>query len=59
MDSYVALAANHQGFASACCHSFDPGWSFFPAFFVQVCKFTDVMDFNILTRAAYLAFIRQ
>ncbi len=59
MDSNVTVVTRHQGLASACCHSLDPQWFFLPSFFVQVCEFADVMNFDILTGPAKFAFVRK
>ena len=45
MNLLVALAAGYQGLPAACSHPFDPEWSLLLYWFVQVCKFTDVVDF--------------
>src|SRR5262245_10342849 len=59
MNGLVALLANHQRLAAACCHPLDPERLFVPAWLVQVSQLADVVNLTVPSCPAQLAFLRQ
>src|SRR5712692_2834542 len=59
MNFFVALAAHYQGFASSCCHLFDPYRFFSSSWLFQIGQLADMMNFYFLFRSAEFAGVRQ
>ena len=59
MNLLVALATGYQGLPAACGHPFDPEGFLLLAWFVQVCEFTDVVDFAVARCPAKLACLSE
>src|SRR5262245_849583 len=59
MNVLMALLANYQGFATACCHSLRPGRLLFLTRLIQISEFADVMNFAVILRSAEFALVSQ
>ena len=59
LDVVVTVATDNQRFPSSCYHPPHPFRSWRAAFWVQVCKFADMMHFNVLRCSAELTGLCQ
>jgi len=59
MNVFVARATEHQRFAMACCHGFDPGRFLCSPMLLEIFERSDVMDFDVCVRATQLARIGE
>jgi hypothetical protein len=48
MNILVALSAGYQGLPAACGHPFDPEGALLLSWFIQVCEFTNMVDFAVV-----------
>src|ERR1700730_15677721 len=59
MDLLVAPTTHYQGFASSCCHLFDPDRLLSPSWLFQISEFTDMVHLYLLFRAAEFTCVRK
>ena len=59
MNLNMTVMTNYKRFSAPCCHYLHPDRLFFPAFDIQIRKFTNVMYFNILCTSAQFTLIRK